>query len=262
MVTCDQLRVGGIALCEGRHLQLCDRIIPTHAGHGQVAVTKRLGRLHVGPADHMALADQEGLDAEAALGRFDGAVFAQQARLAAAVHADQGPVRLLVGKTGREMAAGRAHGDRAQEIIRRGGEGQRLDADFIQRIGFAGCLVQRQAQETRLRFGQRNQVHAAVARLHAAQLAPLLAVVGRIDAVLERVAAVGPVQHQSTELPHLAQVQRQFLRTGTGTPGTVGVAIDGERGSTASQRAACACLDRGRCCALDGQVTELEVIEA
>ncbi len=221
-----QLRLLRGALHEGGDAQGGVIVAPVHAGDRQVVVLQALRALHVGPAQTLAVQQQERLDAEAALAHFDRTVLADQALLAAAVQADDGPVWLLAAEATREPAAGGIGRHRLDEIVRGRSEGQRLQRDVGDAVAEAGAVLQVDAHVARLGLGQRQPVGAAVAGADGAQLAPAAAVGRALQLVARGVHARRPLHFGAAEFAHLPQVQHDRLGLGVAAvPHRVGLAV-------------------------------------
>ncbi len=210
-VTSHQLRLLGAALHETGDLQAESVVLPFDRGNRQVAVLQALAGAHVGPAQHLAVEHHERLDAEAGARRLQGAVLAHQRLLAAAVQAQQGPVRLLAGEAPRQRPARQVARDRAHEIIGRGGELQRLQADVADAIAPAGPVDQIEPQVARLGLGQGQPIAAATTGGHLAQPVPVAAVDRGLHDVARGFQPRHPLDHRAAELTHLAQVQADGL---------------------------------------------------
>ena len=235
---------------EGRDLQRPVVGCPGHRRDRQVAVLQPLLNIDVSPGDQPAVVDDKGFDAGASAAQFDGAVLADQAALAAAVHADQGPVGLFAKEAARIEAAPVffRHGlDEGRGVL---AEGQGFNLDLVQGVGGrlprpqslagaggadhvrGGDRPQRlQPQPARGRLGRAQPIDAAVSALHGRQFAPVPPVYRRRNPIVGRRAPLAPAQGQAAELAFVSQVQRQ----GRGFahqrgPGGLGVQIDGVGG--------------------------------
>ena len=261
----DDARIARRARGEGRGGQRELRVRPGHGGNRQVAVLQRLRRLHVRPADPAPIHLHEGLDADAALGDLDGAVFANQTLLASAIEADDGPVRLLAAETAREPALRRIGRHRLDQVVGMRGERQRLHVQAGQGERGARTITHRQADVTRFGFGQRQVVASAVALHHRAHVAPAQAVIGQLHQIVRRVLARFPVEHQPAELAQPAQVQRQ-LRIGVAVqvrgPRGIGLAVHGQGCCTGGERGVRAGLASQRRAVIDRQRLERQLVEA
>ena len=180
---------------------------PAHARNRQVAVLPAIAlRCTSAQVTSLPSLEQEGLDAEAALGDFDRAVFAEQALLAAAVDADDRPVGLLAGEAAREAAARRLLGQGLDEIVGRGGErerprrrSRRARSSLPARPRAADADSAPPTPAAQADRGRRRR------RARVAHVAPVATVVGQLRRVARRGLAVAPAQRQPAELARRAR---------------------------------------------------------
>src|SRR6185295_19698048 len=94
----------------------------------------------VAPGEPFAADEQEGLDREATGERLDRAVLADQRGVGRALASHDGPVTLLAREAAREDPARSPLRERAEEIVARIPDGERLDADLGEREPVRGCF--------------------------------------------------------------------------------------------------------------------------
>ncbi|MNM52121.1 hypothetical protein D3C81_631930 [compost metagenome] len=210
-ITCDQLRLIRLPLHEAGNAQAELVMLPVDRGYRQIAILQRLRGDDIRPTQHLAVQYHERFDAEAGLGRFQRAVLAHQCLLAAAVQAQQRPVRLLAAEATWQRAARQIGTDRADEIVRRVGKGQRLEADVTDAVTPAGAVLQIKAQVTRFGFRQGQPIATATTGIHFAQLVPIAPVTRCLHHVARSLQARHPLHHRTAEFTHLAQVQADGL---------------------------------------------------
>src|SRR5207237_7032317 len=100
------------------------RLSPLDTRDRQIIVKQRLPRVDVGPGDHLRTGAHEWLDRKSAFRDFERTVLGKQSSVAAAVDADDCPVRLLAREAAWKVAARRFARDSFEESIRRSAEGE------------------------------------------------------------------------------------------------------------------------------------------
>ena len=101
----DRSRLVGRAVAEGGDVEAEIADAPVGSRHGQVTVAQGVADAGVGPARDAPVADEKRLESADPGHRLDRAVLAQQRSHAAAVDAEDGPVRLLADVGARIRAA-------------------------------------------------------------------------------------------------------------------------------------------------------------
>ena len=198
----------------------------------------------------LAVDDQEGLERADARHGLERAVFAEQRRGATAVDAEHRPVRLLaeIGARVRGRAETPWRARRRRRWHRRGPQ-----LELGQRHDLASRLVDLDANEARFGIGQPVRLQVAARAVDAADVAPVLAIVGEVDGIARRCRAASPAQREHAELARHAVVDRQHRRRSARSAGcqSVSAAVDGVRSVVTRQRGVAVAVGAG-CGALAG----------
>ncbi len=226
-VAADQLRALGRALHETGHRKPGLLMHPVDGGDRQVVILQRLGDGDLRPVQQLAIQADERLDAEAALGRLQRAILADQRLLLATIEAEQGPVRLFAHIGTRQRTARQIGGHRGQEGIGRGGERQRLECDVTDAIAPVRAVAQIETHVARVGIRQRQPIAPPRTAGHLAHSAPVPAILGRPHGVAIGFQVRQPIDHYTADLAALVQVQADgLLLDATADPERVALAVD------------------------------------
>ncbi len=226
-VAADQLRALRRTLHEAGHCQADLLMHPVDVGDRQVVILQRLGDGHLRPVQQLAIEADERLDAEAALGRLQCAILADQCLFLATIKAEQGPVRLLAHIGTRQRAPWQVGGDRGQECVRGGSKGQRLERDVADAVAPVRAVLQIEAHVARIGVRQRQPVAATGTTGDFAHGAPVAAILGGAHGVAAGFQVRQPVDHRTTDLAALVQVQADgLLLDATADPERIALAVD------------------------------------